>query len=148
MKRLSEEVRADSTTKERVEALQFYYERLSVDGVDGLEAKLDKAGRGSRRMIALRQKEEFVKLLNKYAYYPSAQQIFAFLLSKIHNKFDCLVEPNLSTLSSGEVDQLILEALLMPLIDELGYGEFHLDANLVFGMLYWLAEQCYVRWHA
>jgi hypothetical protein len=55
--------------------------------------------------------------------------------------------PQISTLDEVSINKLIAERIVYPLCDEVGAGVFNLDPGLVIGMFYWLAEQCFVRWH-
>jgi hypothetical protein len=147
MRRLADEMRNDQEVRDLVEGLQRYYIRRSADGIEGLEAKLKAGNRSHEILDALEQKERFVKLLDRWALYASAQEIFAFLLAKAEHEFRYVVLPQLSKLDEAAINKLIAERIIYPLCDEVGAGVFTLDAGLVIGMLYWLAEQCFVRWH-
>ncbi len=85
--RLTEEMAADEQFKERLESLQFFFERVSHDGVDGLEAKLAAASRQSEASRAIRLKEMFVRIMTKYSYFYSAQMILAHLLAIAEDEF-------------------------------------------------------------
>lgn len=148
MRRLAEEVKNDSQTQQFIDTLQFFQVRYAPDGIEGLENKLNHAGRTSEIPLAIRQKDLFARLLARHSMFDSAQQIFAYLLARIENDYKCYVLPNIGTLSSAEIDQLINERLVAPCIAEVGAGVFSLNAHIAMGMVYWLAEQCYVRWHA
>lgn len=147
MRRLAAEIRDNQQVREMVDSLQYFHHRFSHDGIDGLEAKLDRAGRAHQLKIALFQKEAFVKFLDKYSLYGSAQEIFAYLLHKIDHQFRCFVHPNIEHLDFQGVDQLITDRIVDPVIKELGVGVFVLNSSIVMGMIYWLAEQCFIRWH-
>lgn len=138
----------DVQTQSRIEALQFYYERHSTDGIDGLEAKLRHAGRAEELSLAVRKKEMFYRLLVEFSHFPSAQQIFAYLLARIEQTFSCHLHPLATGLNRQQFDVLIEEKVLIPVIEEVGAGVFSMNAALVSGMVYWLGEQCYVRWHS
>ena len=130
-----------------VEGLQRFYSRKSVDGIDGLEAKLTAGGRSHELFDALEQKERFSKLLDKWSLYASAQQIFAYLLAKAEHEFRLIVLPQITLLDEVCINQLVSERIVYPLVDEVGDGVFNVDPGIVMGMIYWLAEQCFVRWH-
>jgi len=98
--------------------------------------------------LALRKKELFVRMLSKFSMFESAQEIFAYLLSKLENEFRTYVLPNLKNLSSAEVDQIFDRYLITPCSTEIKSGVFCLNSAIAAGMVYWLAEQCYIRWHA
>lgn len=130
-----------------VENLQFFYEKTAVDGVAGLENKLKAAGRESEYILALRKKEHFVKLLEKWSKYASAQEIFAYLLADVEHQFSMHVYPKLDELDGESVNKIVDELIVQPTIIACGTTIFTLNASVVMGMLYWLAEQCFVRWH-
>jgi hypothetical protein len=148
MERLAEEIRSDAQVQQFIDTLQFYIERHSHDGVDGLEGKLNYSGRSAEINMAVRKKELFTRLLAKYSMFDSAQQIFAYMLSKIERDYTIYVLPNIGMSSPADVDLLIHERLVSPAVAEVGAGVFSLNAAIATGMVYWLAEQCYIRWHA
>lgn len=148
MASLAEEIKADKYVSDFVDTLQMYSERLTHDGVDGLEAKLNHAGRGSEVSLALRKKELFTRLLARYSMFDSAQQIFAYLLSKVEQDFRTYVMPHLGSYAVADVDRLFAEYVIGPCTTEIKSGVFCLNSAIAAGMVYWLAEQCYIRWHA
>jgi hypothetical protein len=145
---LAEEISTNKHVSDFIDTLQMYHEKHSHDGIDGLEAKLAHSGRYLEISLALRKKELFTRLLAKYSMFDSAQQIFAYLLSKIEQDFRSYVLPNLAGSSSGDVDYLFGQYLIGPCANEIKSGVFCLNAAIAAGMIYWLAEQCYIRWHA
>jgi len=145
--KLAEEIRTETTTREWVDSLQFFREKIAPDGVTGLEEKLRRAGRDSDTHMAMRQKEMFVKLLTRYELFGSAQEILAFCLHRIQHEFDTFISPKLGELSRAEIDAIISERIVYPVVDDCGAGVFQLHPGLVLGMIYWLGEQCFVRWH-
>lgn len=147
MEKLADEVRENQQAQEMVDSLQYYQKKHSVDGVDGLEAKLDHAQMGSRKLDAIRKKELFGKLLEEKSFYASAQEIFAYLLSCVEVNFDTYVFPNVGTLSVDQIDILVKEKVADPLLSEVSSTLFVLNYNHALGMVYWLAEKCFVRWH-
>src|SRR5690606_34328251 len=54
LQKLAEEVREDKQAQQMVDSLQYFLRRHSADGVDGLEAKLEVAGRSYQKSSALR----------------------------------------------------------------------------------------------
>jgi hypothetical protein len=145
---LAQEISTNEHVSDFIDTLQMYHEKHSHDGIDGLEAKLAHSGRDSEISLALRKKELFTRLLAKYSMFDSAQQIFAYLLSKMEQDFRSYVVPNLVAGSSGDIDHLFGQYLIGPCANEIKSGVFCLNAAIAAGMAYWLAEQCYIRWHA
>jgi hypothetical protein len=131
-----------------VESLQYYFQLQPYDDVVGLEAKLDHAGRSTQKVSALRKKEAFAKLLTEWGAYPSAQEVIAYFLTKIETSFETEVAPYLGIEPPEIIDRIIQNKLVAPVLEEMGCGPFMLNYANVAGMVYWLAEQCYVRWHS
>lgn len=147
LERLAEELRDDPKVRGFVDNLQYYMQPYTHDDVVGLVSKLEHAGRSSQKSRALRKKEEFSKLLAEWQAYPAAQEIIAYFLSKIESAFESKVVPLLGTADNDSIDCSIIEHLVDPVLAEMGTGPFMLNYNNVYGMVYWLAEQCYIRWH-
>jgi hypothetical protein len=147
MERLADEIRRDVRVQDFVATLQFYQEHHSHDGIDGLEPKLKHAKRAAQVSKAIRKKELFVRLLDEFSMFDSAQHIFAYVLSKMDTDFEAYVLPNLGKVTDGEIDIIINERLITPATHEATEGAFSLNAAVTSGMVYWLAEQCYIRWH-
>ena len=147
LEKLATEMESDQQVQEMVESLQYYHEKFSEDGVEGLEAKLQHANRSEQLTVAIMRKEAFSKLLEKYSLYGSAQEIFAFLLSRIETLYEVEVMPYFETMGPAEIDNRIMEKVIEPVVAEIGTAPFMVNYTHVFGMVYWLAEQCFVRWH-
>jgi hypothetical protein len=89
----------------RIDALANFQMRKSVDGIDGLEAKLVAGQRQDELLMdALEKKEQFAKLLQKWPLYASAQEIFAYLLAKAEYEFNHFIHPQITTLPRISVD--------------------------------------------
>lgn len=146
--RLAEELRGNGEMRDFVDNLQYYFQPHPHDAVVGLEAKLDHAGRSAQKGLALRKKEAFSKLIEQWRAYPAAQEIIAYFLTKIEAAFETDVVPLLASASAEIIDSVVKEKLIDPVLEEMGCGPFMLNYLNVGGMVYWLAEQCYIRWHA
>jgi C-terminal domain 9 of the ABC-three component (ABC-3C) systems len=147
LQKLQVEIDKNQEVRHTVEALQYFYTRIPADGVDGLEAKLSKGGRDHERHLALEKKELFAKYLERWSLYASAQEIFACLLAKVEHEFTYGVFPKIGKLDEAEINQIITDKIVIPTIAECGTSVFSLNHAIVMGMVYWLAEQCFVRWH-
>lgn len=147
LEKLAQEMRGSPQVRDLVDNLQYYFQPFPYDDVVGLEAKLDRAGRSSQKTAALRKKEAFSKLLADWQAFPAAQEIIAYFLAKIEGAFEAKIAPNLDSAAPADIDTLIHDCLVIPVLDEMGCGPFVLNNTNVYGMVYWLAEQCYVRWH-
>lgn len=144
---LRSEVADGVCTQEVIERLQAFRARIPEDGIIGLEAKLEKAGRSSQVATALEMKEQFAKLLARWSLYASAQEILADLLSRAEYKYTHQIHPLSDQISAVAVDELIDEKIITPAIEDLGVDILSLDHKTAMGMIYWLAERCLVRWH-
>ena len=147
LEKLKVEVETNTQVKDTIDSLQHYYKRRAPDGVEGLEAKLIAGDRKSELYGALDKKEQFAKLLEKWSLYASAQEIFAYLLAKIETEFTMVIHPKIGEMEESEINQLVLDRIITPTVTECGCDVFTLNDGLVLGMLYWLAEQCFIRWH-
>lgn len=146
--RLAEELRGNVEMRDLVDSLQYYFQQNPYDEFVGLEAKLERAGRSGQKHSALRKKEAFSKLLEEWRSYPAAQEIIAYFLTKIEVAFETQIIPLLNSSSITDIDSEILQKLITPVVEEMGCGPFMLNYGHVNGMVYWLAEQCYIRWHS
>ena len=147
LEKLQKEIDENSHVQDVIESLKFYYNNRSHDGVDGLENKLTHSGRSGEIFIALEKKEQFVKVLEKWSMYASAQEILVHLLAKAEHEFSTYVLPQVTILPEHEVNQVISQKIVEPIVVECGATVFQMNHGIAMGMLYWLAEQCFVRWH-
>lgn len=145
--RLHQQVQDDEQTRETIDELARYHRKRSIDGVEGLEAKLNVSGRGHCYMDAIEKKEMFAKLLEKWSLYESAQQIFVHILAKAENEFNSVIYLQIPERSEHEVNAMVFERIVEPIVNECGSDFFAMNYNVVQGMVYWLAEQCFIRWH-
>ncbi|WP_027515176.1 ABC-three component system protein [Bradyrhizobium sp. WSM1417] len=147
LQRLDEELKNDQRAQNTIEKLQRYHRNKALDGVVGLEAKLKYAGREANYYDAIEMKEMFVKLLHQWSLYASAQQIFVYLLARAERHFNDIILPQIPVLGVAQVNSLVNELIVEPTVSECGASVFEIDHNTALGMVYWLAEQCFVRWH-
>ncbi|OKO85257.1 hypothetical protein AC629_19815 [Bradyrhizobium sp. NAS80.1] len=147
IRKLQAEIQLNVHAQHTVDALACFQVRRSIDGVEGLEAKLKVADREDQLWSALDKKEQFAKLLQQWSLYASAQEIFAYLLAKAEFEFNHFVHPKIPSLPPSDIDQLVHDRIVQTIIDEIGVDVFVLNHGTAMGMLYWLAEQCFIRWH-
>lgn len=147
--RLIAEMENDHQVGAIIEDLQHYHKRRRApDGIEGLEPKLRAARRDYEIMDALEQKEQFAKLLLKWSLYASAQEIFVHLLALAVHEFRMSIQPLIGELDRQGYNELVTSKIVRPLMDEVGDCPLSMDAVVTMGLYYWLAEQCFVRWHA
>jgi len=147
VERLRSEQEEGSKFDGTIEALQYYLRPVSPDGVVGLEAKLERAERGDQRSKALREKELFAKYLERWSHFASAQELFAFLLASVEQRFNTYLYTQVDQLDRASFDALLHEKVVEPILAEIGDEPLGINATVLYGMLFWLAEQCFVRWH-
>ncbi len=137
----------DDATQVTIDELMRYHTRRSPDGVEGLENKLAAANKSDSYFEAIEKKEMFSKLLERWSSFSSAQQIFVHILAKAETEFAQSVYPQISLTSESELNMIVIDRVVDPLVSECGDDLLGIDHNVVHGMIYWLAEQCFVRWH-
>ena len=147
LEKLQKEIEHDQKIRDTIDKLQRFQKPRAHDGVVGLEQKLQVSGRAYEYLDAIEKKELFAKLLEKFSLYASAQEILAALLARAEYFFTHFVYPQVSSLSILEVNQLVDSKIIEPTIDECGASVFAIDHSVAMGMIYWLAEQCHIRWH-
>lgn len=145
--KLKREIEGNETTQRLIDELVYFHDRISTDGINGLENKLQHAGLGQMQLRAFEQKEKFAKFLEKWSLYHSAQELISVTLVRVRNRYEQGVYCQIGTIEAGEIGCLTMDTVVQPLVDELTNDIFIVDDDLIFGMLYWLAEQCFVRWH-
>lgn len=150
LKRLDSEMSQEDVCIEGfIDDLQMFQDRRSSSTLVGLEAKLKAAERDDQLESAELKKEHFAKLLAKWQHYPSAQKIFALFLARINDVFENHIAPHATALDRQEIDNIIDEKIIEPTLNDMGAGFEHFTINHshVRGMIYWLADRCYVRWN-
>lgn len=148
VQKLKLETECGSTITSTIAALQYYLSPVAPDGISGLEAKLNHSGRADQLTTALREKELFVKFLERWSHYASAQELFAYLLPAIEQRFTTYLSPHVEALTKAAFDALVYEKIIVPVMDEIGDEPLGINHTVLSGMIYWLAEQCFVRWHS
>ncbi|HEY9038599.1 MAG TPA: ABC-three component system protein [Roseovarius sp.] len=146
---LQKAIEENDTISHFVRNLQYFHRKKEAsDGIVGLEAKLKASGRIAHTEDAIDQKLEFERLLEEWSYYASAQEILAYLLAKVQRGFLLTASPYLNDMDAHALDKVVDQLVLEPIIAECAkIPHFSVNLNVALGMLYWLAEQCFVRWH-
>jgi hypothetical protein len=145
--KLQHEIEHNIQYNDTIVRLQRYHGGVAHDDIRGLVAKLTHSGRSAQVDIALEQKEEFAKLLETWSLYQSAQEIFVYLLARAENIFTTEVMPDLGVLTIGQANKQINRDIVGPIVEECAVSVLQIDHVTATGMLYWLAEQCFIRWH-
>lgn len=149
LKLLSDQISKDESMVGFVDDLQFFIDHRDGETVVGLKQKLEHCGRGAIFSDAKKKKELFAKLLMRFERFSSAQQLFAYIMAMIHETFDTKIIPSTSILSPHDIDAMIDAEIVDKILADVGEGSDHMTLNRthIKGMIYWLADKCYVRWH-
>ena len=145
--KLREQYDCSDKTQITIDELARYHTRRASDGINGLEAKLKASGRSDYYEEAIEKKEMFAKLLERWSLYSSAQEIFVHILAKAENEFTHVVYGQIPAKTPEEINALVMDRIVNPIVEECGGDLMSVNHNLVQGMVYWLAEQCFIKWH-
>jgi hypothetical protein len=145
--KLKEQYECSEQTQTTIDELARYHIRRSPDGIDGLKAKLECSGRSHYYDDAIEKKEMFSKLLHSWSLYSSAQQIFVHILAKAENEFTQVIYGQIPKKTPEEINALVIDRIVNPIVEECGGDLMSVNHNIVQGMVYWLAEQCFIKWH-
>jgi hypothetical protein len=147
LEKLRAEVDGDQKVQACLDELQHYHQKSAHDGVAGLKAKLEKSHRNDEYHWAVEQKEKFAKVLAKWSLYSSAQELFVYLLSRADYQFNQFILPKLEELAPEEINELFDKRIVEPTVAECSGPVLRISHSVAIGMVYWLAEQCFIRWH-
>ena len=136
LKRLQLEIDNDIKAKNTIDRLERFYCQRAQDGIFGLKAKLEADNREDSYLDAIEMKEMFVKLLERWSLYASAQQIIAHLLARAERHFNDIIHPQISNLDRVGVNKLVNELIVQPTVDECGASVLEVDHNIAMGMIY------------
>ncbi len=97
----------------------------------------------------MKKKEFFVKLLFKFQEFSSAQELFGYFLGHMYDVFDEKICPFVDTMTYQEVQDIVEKDIIDKLLIDIGSGSSQMLVNKTHlrGMIYWLADKCFVRWH-
>ena len=123
----------------------FVHARDEADP-DDLTTKLASAKRAQELQYAPAALERFEMLLETYKHFPSGQKLLGLFLAQIHDVFCYQILGK--DLTDQEIDDIIQEKIIDKTISDMGVGfkHFTLTPRHVRGMVYYLADKCYIRW--
>ena len=145
--KLQQQYQCSEQTQTTIDELARYHTRRATDGIVGLEAKLKASGRIDYYDEAIEKKEMFAKLLERWSLYSSAQQIFVHILARAENEFTQVIYRQIPQKTQEEINALVIDRIVNPIVEECGGELMSVNHNLVQGMVYWLAVQCFIKWH-
>jgi hypothetical protein len=146
LERLIREQKADvqaQTIIDELKRFQVPQEPVPV----GLEQKLKDGCREDIIHFATTAKQEFAKKLAKETLFESAQEIHALVLSRIYCMFSTQISPAIKTGADRlAVDALIRAQIIDPIVAELQNTPFRYYDEHVYGMIFYLTGNCYLKW--
>lgn len=145
---LSSEINSDKRqemTKFIGDLYSFVHTRDPNDP-DDLDTKLKCANRMDELLVAPAALEQFEMLLETYQHFPSGQKLLGLFLAQIHDVF-CYQIIN-KGMADEDIDKIIQTKIVDKIIADMGIGfeHFTLTPRHVRGMIYFLADKCFVRW--
>jgi hypothetical protein len=147
-KKFEDEKKSNPELQEICDELDYYNSKFDGD-IIGLEEKLIAGNREKMIFYATSVKEQFRKKLMKTSQLSlAAQEINIHILAKVRRGFMseiynriCNNEPQ------SNIDQLITERIVNPVMAELGLNIFHYNEDEVMGMIYFLTGNCHLKWN-
>lgn len=127
--------------------------RRYIDNRDtiGLEQKLINGNKEYLYEDAVWLKDQYSKKLTKFQFFEPAQEIHAFLLGIVLEKFHNIIYPLFRDKKTDEqVLNTISESIINPIIDiiqEEGCNDvMGLDSTDIRGMIFFLTGRCHIKW--
>ncbi|MCD6011140.1 MAG: hypothetical protein K0Q79_1002 [Flavipsychrobacter sp.] len=152
LSRLFERLKAEYGDGNKVDNIIDDLKRFSEPrDIIGLEKKLQDGDRLDLLEDAAWLKQEYAKKLTHYQFFEPAQEIHAYLLSVVFEKFRNIVYPMMQTnRPNAEISKAISNEVIGPvmqIIQEHGcddiMGLSHADVE---GMIYYLTGLCHIKW--
>ncbi|EPE96322.1 ABC-three component system protein [Rhizobium grahamii] len=66
---------------------------------------------------------------------------------QLKNEFTQVIYGQIPKREPEEISALVIDRIVNPIVDECGGDLMAVNHNLVQGMVFWLAEQCFIKWH-
>lgn len=148
IERFRDEERRNQQFSDRIDELTHFMEELSEgEKKRDLAAKLTDGGRADDIPEASRLKELFYKKLQRNLLRRSAQEIIAFSLGTVWMRFRSDVAPLIARQApKHEVDAAVVQAVVDATMRDLGENILVLLPHEIFGMVYYLTGNCFVKW--
>lgn len=144
---LKEEVNNSGQTIQTIEQLQHFMAAPPSQVARTLADKLIESGRGDIVEVAELAKERATKKIMKFQTSYSAQEIFAYVLGELHNKYLHHVRPLIeSGATRAEIDAAFEEKVVCPVMNCMQPSSLGMSPDIVQAFLYFLAGNCHVRW--
>jgi hypothetical protein len=148
--RLQKEFNEGKEVTEISDNLKRYSEPRDVIG---LEQKLIDGDKQYLLEDAVWLKQEYFKKLTKFQFFEPAQEIHAFILGIVLEKFRNIIYPKMrsSDFTDLDISQSISVEIINPIINiiqDQGCNDIMgLGATDIEGMVYFLTGQCHIKWY-
>lgn len=114
----------------------------------GVREKLQKGSRLDLVRFGLRAKEIFTKCLMRHQHSHAAQEIFAYLLASVWQKFNGQIHTRISDgMSNAQIDALVQSEVVEAVETLLDSNPLQIDQAEIAGMIYFLTGNCHINWH-
>jgi hypothetical protein len=132
---------------EIVAELAAYIEPMDIEGkLRDLSHKLTVGGRQAFLRDALWLKDDFRKMIERYRHSPSAQKIFAVLLSCIRTEFKGEIFHEINEMTDQHLENVLKEKVINPLHNQITGIDPLITKDSLYGMLYFLTGNCFLEW--
>ena len=146
-KELEVENSENKSLKNKVNDLEYYLTEAQYNVGRTLEEKLIDGGRQSDVKLATIQKERANKKLHRHSTKISAQKIYVFILSKLHNDFRTYISPLIEQdYDKSMVEERISDKVIEPMIEFLESNKLELNHDDIRGLIYLLTGNCHLEW--
>ncbi len=130
-----------------IEELQHFLDRPASEVSRTLADKLTASDRKDLIPIAEAEKERAMKNIMRFQTSETAQQIFAYVLSDLRNRFLLHVLPLLAANASRtEVDAALHDNVVTPVAKSMEPSPLSLNPGAVMAMVFYLAGNCHIKW--
>ena len=130
-----------------IEELQHYFDRPASELNRTLADKLSASGRQDLIPFAEAEKERAMKKIMRFQTSETAQQIFAYVLGELRNRFLLHVSPLLAANASrADVDAAMHDKVIGPVAHSMEPSPLFLDPGMVMALLFYLAGNCHIKW--
>lgn len=147
LERIDKERDADPEFNALIDILQHFSESAYEGAPLGLKKKLEDGSRTDLVVQATREKEIFAKQLSKHQHSESAQNVYAYLLGVVKDRFVQHITPMLQNdVPLEQIDTAIVNHIINPCIAELLHNPLAISSVHLHGMIYFLTGNCYIKW--
>lgn len=131
----------------QIEKLKHFTTAVENEEVKGLEPKLIEGNQAALVDFACQCKELFAKKLAQYQFSEAAQEIHAYLLASVFQRYHLHVYPLVkSNKPAEEISRVIQEHIIRPINETLEDNVLDFYEDEILGMLYFLTGNCHIKW--